>query len=173
MTSYNALINAFAEAPLDGKAPLWWRWEPGTITFLHVFCLPFQTKISSCILYLHLQKKKRYHQTVYLWNFFPFWGADLHISQLKLRDHQLGTKRPTPEGGIHRTPIQAGQMKMALSSMSRMRSVHLRLAESAIRKYFGLADFSNSPGYQVYPSIRISDRVFKHLSHFWFLIKLD
>lgn len=112
------------------------------------------------------EKKKRYHQTVYLWNFFPFWGADLHISQLKLRDHQLGTKRPTPEGGIHRTPIQAGQMKMALSSMSRMRSVHLRLAESAIRKYFGLADFSNSPGYQVYPSIRISDRVFKHLSHF-------
>lgn len=89
----------------------------------------------------------------------PFSGADLHISQLKLPDHQQGTKRATTEGGIHRTLIQAGQMKMALSSMSRMRSVHLRLVESAIRKYFGFQDFSVL-------DTKYKDRVFKHLSHF-------
>ena len=117
---------------------------PSFSFILHVFCLPFRTKISNCILYLciYIFRKKRYHQTVYLLKFSHFGGADLHISQLKLRYHQQGTKRPTTEGGIHRTLIQAGQMKMALSSMSRMRSVHLRLVESAIRKYFGLADFS-------------------------------
>ena len=147
MTSYNALINAFAEAPLDGKAPLWWRWEPGTIIFLYpsriLFAFPNQNKqLYTVSMYLHLQKKKDTIKQFTYWNSPHFGGADLHISQLKLRYHQQGTKRPTTEGGIHRTLIQAGQMKMALSSMSRMRSVHLRLVESAIRKYFGLADFS-------------------------------
>ena len=134
------------------KMRTWHHHFPLSFTY---FCLPFQTKISSCILYLRLQKKKKIPSNSLPMEILPFSGADLHISQLKLPDHQQGTTRPTTEGGIHRTLIQAGQMKMALSSMSRMRSVHLRLVESAIGKYFAFADFSNSPGYQVYPSIRI------------------
>ena len=53
---------------------------------------------------------------------FSHFSADLHISQL-VRDHQQA-KRPTTFVNPA-TPIQAGQMKMALSSMSRMRSPNL------------------------------------------------
>ncbi len=52
-----------------------------------------------------------------IWRFSHFF-ADLHISQL-VRDDRPTTFVNPP------TPIQAGQMKMALSSMSRMRSPNL------------------------------------------------